>query len=196
MAILNAMTAKKPKKKTQPKAKKSTANLPKVDKSKKLIEEVVTEVAGEDVIPLVRVMLKKTNVSEFKLASSIKKEINLTRNMLYRLYNSNLVSFIRKKDKKKGWYIYYWTFNTKNISYLSKDLKKKKIERFRERLDRERTSQFFICEGGCIRLDFEQATEFEFKCPECGELLQMQDNTKKIYELETEIKSLEQQLKN
>ncbi|MBI4016866.1 MAG: hypothetical protein HY363_04190 [Candidatus Aenigmarchaeota archaeon] len=185
------MPAKKPKKKTFPKKGKVKVEKIKVDKSKKIVEDVVTEVAGEDVVPLVKVMIKKANVSEFKLASSIKKEINLTRNMLYRLYNSNLVSFIRKKDKRKGWYIYYWTFNSKNIAYLAKDLKKKKIERLKERLDRERTSQFYICSGGCIRLDFEQATEFEFKCPECGELLQMQDNTKKIQELEVEIKNLE-----
>ena len=36
----------------------------------------------------------------------------------------------------------------------------------------------------------EQATDFEFKCPECGELLQQDDNTKKIKELEKEIKKL------
>lgn len=65
------------------------------------------------------------------------------------------------------------------------------MERLRERLERERTSQFYLCGGGCMRLDFEQATEFEFRCPECGELLQIQDNAQKILELEEEIKRLE-----
>ncbi len=180
---------KKTKKRIRKEKKKAAPKQAKI--VKEIIDEVVSEVAGEDVVPLVHVMQKQPNISEFKLAGMIKKEINITRNMLYRLYNSNLVSFIRKKDKKKGWYIYYWTFVPKNISYLAKDLKKKKIERLNERLEREKSSQFYVCAKGCMRLDFEQATEFEFKCPECGELLQIQDNTQKIKEIEEEIKSLQ-----
>ena len=95
----------------------------------KIVEDVVTEVAGEDVVPLVKNLKNKKNVSEFKLAENIKKEVNEIRNMLYRLYDANLVSFIRRKDKKKGWYLYYWTFNLKRIKYLVKDLKKKRTVR-------------------------------------------------------------------
>ena len=103
----------------------------------KIVDDVVTELVGEDVLPLVKILKTKKNVSEFKLASSIRKEINLTRNMLYRLYDHNLVSFMRKKDKKKGWYIYYWTFDLKRVKYLVDDLKKKRLERLQERLGRE-----------------------------------------------------------
>ncbi|MBI4146459.1 hypothetical protein HY489_03930 [Candidatus Woesearchaeota archaeon] len=95
----------------------------------KTIDEVVSELTGQDVLQLVKHLRNKSNVSEFKLAGTMKKEINLVRNMLYRLYDHNLVSFIRKKDKKKGWYIYYWTFNQKRIKDLVKDIKKKKHER-------------------------------------------------------------------
>ena len=69
--------------------------------SSKMIEDVVTEVAGSDVIPLVQNLKNKKNVSEFKLAENIKQEVNKTRNMLYRLYDFNLVSFIKKKDNEK-----------------------------------------------------------------------------------------------
>lgn len=163
--------------------------------SNKLIEGVISEVAGEDVLPLVKSLKNKKNVSEFKLAENIKQEINITRNMLYRLYNSNLVSFMRKKDKKKGWYIYYWTFNPKMVKYLSSSLKKRRFEHLKERLKREKSSDFFTCESKCVRLDFEQATDFQFKCPECGSLLNQEDNTEKIKKLEKEIKGLEKELK-
>ncbi len=159
------------------------------------IEDVVSKVAGEDVVRLIKALKNKKNVSEFTLADSIKKEINLTRNMLYRLYDSSLVSFIRKKDKKKGWYIYYWTFNTDRIKYLAKQIKKQRLEQLKERLEREKSSSFFTCKNQCIRLNFEQATDFEFKCPECGELLDQVDNTQKKAELEKEIKKLEKELK-
>ncbi len=161
----------------------------------KAVDEIVSEVAGEDVLPLVKALRNKSNVSEFKLADSIKKEINLTRNMLYRLYDNNLVSFIRKKDKKKGWYIYYWTFNQKRIKDLAKDIKKKKLERFVERLNREKNTQFYMCASKCLRLDFEQSHDFNFKCPECGLLMDMEDNSKKIKELQSDIEKLEKEAK-
>ncbi len=162
----------------------------------KIIEDVSTEVAGEDVVPLVKNLKNKKNVSEFKLAENIKKEVNEVRNMLYRLYDANLVSFIRRKDKKKGWYIYYWTFNLKRVKYLIKDLKKKKVEKLKERLERELSSHFFICNKNCIRLDFEQATGFSFKCPECGELMNQEDNAGTIKKIEEEVKTLQKELKN
>lgn len=163
--------------------------------SNKIVEAVVSEVAGEDVIPLVKSLKNKKNVSEFKLAETIKEEVNITRNMLYRLYDANLVSFIRRKDKKKGWYIYYWTFNMKRIRYLAMDLKRKKLEQLKERLKREENGQFYICEGRCIRLDFEQAVNFEFKCPECGQLVDLEDNEEKVKNIKKEIKELETELK-
>ncbi len=161
----------------------------------KIVEEIVSEVAGEDVLPLVKALRNKSNVSEFKLADSIKKEINLTRNMLYRLYDNNLVSFIRKKDKKKGWYIYYWTFNVRRVKDLIGGIKKKKFERLNERLQREKNTQFYICSNKCVRLDFEQSHDFNFKCPECGQLLDVEDNSKKIMELEAALVRLEKELK-
>jgi len=163
--------------------------------TKKEIDDIICQVAGEDVLPLVKVLKNKKNVSEFKIAESIKKEINLTRNMLYRLYDHNLVSFIRKKDKKKGWYIYYWTFNAKKIKDVIKSLKKNRLINLKERLQRENSSQFYSCKNKCIRLDFEQATDFEFKCPECGELLNLEDNSKKKKELKEEIDKLRKELK-
>ena len=62
-------------------------------------------------------------------------------------------------------------------------------------MEREKSGDFFACENKCIRLDFEQSTEFQFKCPECGNLLNQESNAEKIKELEKEIKKLEKELK-
>jgi len=75
--------------------------------SKRVIEETVANTIGQDTVALVNALKNKKDVSEFKLADALKKDINETRNMLYKLYNENLVSSIKKKDKKKGWYVYY-----------------------------------------------------------------------------------------
>lgn len=162
--------------------------------SNKAVEEVIAQIAGDDVLPLVQAIKNKKNVSEFKLAEKIKQEINITRNMLYRLYHANLVSFIRRKDKAKGWYIYYWTFKPKHIKYLADDLKKQRLEKLKERIEREKDGHFFICQNKCMRLNFEQAVDFFYKCPECGQLMQQEDNNSTIIRLEEDIRRIENDL--
>lgn len=162
--------------------------------SNTMIDDVIIQVAGQDVVPLVNALKNKKNVSEFKLAETIKQEVNTTRNMLYRLYNANLVSFIRKKDKKKGWYIYYWTFDMKRVRYLVYELKNKRLKKLKERLEREKSEHFFLCDNKCIRLDFDQAMNFEFKCPECGQIIHQEDNKELIEKIEKEIVELEKEL--
>ena len=159
--------------------------------SNKIIEEVISNVAGSDVVELVKLLKNKKNISEFKLAETLNEEVNHVRNKLYRLYHANLVSFTRRKDKKKGWYIYYWTFKIKQVKHSLHNIKKDRLERLNDRLAREKESYFFMCNNDCMRLDFENAIGFEFKCPECGELMNQESNEEKIKKIEEEIKSLE-----
>ncbi|MBI4146458.1 hypothetical protein HY489_03925 [Candidatus Woesearchaeota archaeon] len=46
-----------------------------------------------------------------------------------------------------------------------------------------------------MRVDFEQSHEFNFKCPECGSLLNLEDNRQKIKDLEAELVKIEKELK-
>ena len=127
----------------------------------------------------------------FKKTRNIKE----TRNMLYRLYKSNLVTFSRKKDKQKGWYIYYWTFNSKNVKYLFIKHKQKRLKKLQERINREKNDLFYICEHKCIRFNFDQGTNFNFKCPECGDLMFQEDNLPIIEQIERDMKGLEKDIK-
>jgi len=161
--------------------------------SSKEIDDLIINLIGEEIIPLVGQLKNKVNVSEFKLAENLNITVNQVRNMLYKMHQFNLVTFIRKKDKKKGWYIYYWTFNPKRIKFLMDELRKKKMEKLGDRLEREKNNYFFNCKNRCMRVEFDQATDFQFKCPECGELLEQEDNLQKIKELEKELKELEKE---
>lgn len=161
-----------------------------------IISSVVETVAGTDVLPLIDVLKGKKNVSEFTIAEELKEEINTIRNKLYRLYDSNLVEFTRKKDKKKGWYIYYWTFVPSRALPLLKEMKRKSLERMRKKLGTEQNGHFYVCENECTRQTFEQAMDHEFKCGECGTLMNQEDNAKKISHILKEIEDLENEIKN
>ncbi len=156
-----------------------------------VITSVIEDVAGRDVLPLVQVLKDKKNVSEFTIAEELKEEINTIRNKLYRLYDFNLVEFSRKKDQKKGWYIYYWTFVPSRIPRLLGEIKKKKLNKLKEKLESEQGSNFYECANKCMRLTFDKAIDFEFKCPECGSLMNQEDNAKRIEHILNEISILE-----
>lgn len=163
--------------------------------TEKKIEDTIRYVVGDDVVKLVKKLRKKENISEFKLADQLKEDIKRIRNKLYRLAEVNLVSFTRKKDKKKGWYIYYWTFKKDQVKFLYKKIKKERLAKLKEMLESEEKGQFFICSQKCVRLNFDQAVNFEFRCPECNELLSQEDLTKSVNNIKKEIKELEKELK-
>lgn len=154
---------------------------------------IISELAGERVLNVIEVLKKRKNISEFKLAEILKKDVNETRNLLYQLYHLNLVSFTRKKDKEKGWYIYYWTFMPKNLSFLKKKLKEKKIRKLTEQIKKEVSNFWFCCDDKCVRLDIEQATSYDYRCPECGKIMQQEDNSERIKKLQDELKKLKSQ---
>lgn len=157
------------------------------------MSETLSELAGEDVIPVVEYIRDKKNISEFKIAEDINAEVNKVRSLLYRLHSQNLVTYYRKKDRQKGWYISYWTFNPLGLRHASTMLYKRKLEDLKDRLKREEDNRdlFFMCPGLCTRMDFENATDVAFKCPECGRTLISQENSKTIALLRTKITEME-----
>ncbi|MFA6888879.1 MAG: hypothetical protein WC254_05285 [Candidatus Woesearchaeota archaeon] len=158
----------------------------------KKASEIIGEAVGTDSLPLVNFLKGKKNISEFVIAEKTKTEIHIVRNILYRLHNANLVEYKRKKDSKKGYYISYWTYNQKALKEVSKRMCVTKLHKLQERLEKEEKNAgcFFLCSNACVRLDFEQGTVNEFKCPECGSLLAQQDNTRTIEFLKEQIKEL------
>ncbi len=160
-------------------------------KKETLIKEVVTELVSEEALPIVKYLKGKTRISEFVIAEELELEIHKTRFFLYKLLDHNIVSFIRKKDKIKGWYICYWDLNEDMIPYLNEKIKEQKLEKLQERLDREENNQFYMCRSACARMDFDKAVGFNFKCPECGEIMNHQDNQRTIVFLKDRVKELE-----
>jgi transcription initiation factor TFIIE subunit alpha len=157
---------------------------------RKQTEDVVTELVGEHALPIIEFLRGKTKISEFIIAEELEMEINETRNILYKLLEHNIVSFIRKKDRIKGWYICYWDFNEHMIPQLERKLHVQKLEKMEERLTHEQSGTFYMCQNACSRMDFDRAMEFEFKCPECGSLMHQQDNGRTIEFLKDRVKEL------
>ena len=162
--------------------------------SNELAEELVKQLVGSKAIPLVRLIKEKDNIGEFKLAEKLKLTVNQIRTLLYDLSSHSLVSFTRKKDKKKGWYNYFWSFKNRRAVELLLVIKKEMLEALKKRLNVESTDAFFKCPSGCVRMTLESAMEVRFKCMECGNLLQEQKTYVNIDNTNKEISKIEQEL--
>ena len=160
--------------------------------SQEQLDRLVQQVFGEDVVRLVRALIKgKENVSEFLLAEQIDFPINYVRNMLYKLQDANLVNSMRKKDRKKGWYIYYWTFNPIEAEGLMNKLQNERISTLKRRIEKESDNQYFTCQRKCLRLTLPNALEAGFQCPECTKALKEVNNAKNVNLLRKELEILQ-----
>jgi len=158
--------------------------------SKLELGNLVEEVVGENAVPVAHFIVNTgENVSEFLIAEKLEVSINFIRTILYRLQENNLVTFMRKKDKKKGWYIYYWTFNKIQARVLITKLKEKRIDTLKKRLEIE-AEDFLSCNRKCLRITFNNALENDFKCPECLGVLKQIDNKKQVESLKKELEIL------
>lgn len=174
------------------KEKNSNKEIDKINK-KALMYQIISESAGEDVVPIVKYLEKQSDKSEFEISEATDQTVNKVRSALYRLQTHNLVSYFKQKDKDKGWYISYWSFNNKEVLPLGVSIREQKIKMLKQRLDKEIKNKngFFICPSLCKRMEFAEASEEDFKCPDCGKLSVIQDNTKTIENIKEKLKTLQ-----
>jgi transcription factor E len=159
-----------------------------------LLKSLVEEMAGSSQI--VDILFDKKDVNEFLIAKKMNLTINQVRNILYKLSAEGLVSFTRKKDKKKGWYIYFWTLNTeKCLLRIEKELIRK-MEELKQLLKDRETKRYYLCKGCNIELTEEKALEHDFACEECAEVYSLVDNTNALRDIKGKITKKENELKD
>jgi len=159
---------------------------------KNFLKEVVGSVVGKQAEDIVDLLDSDKYINEFIIAKRLDITINQTRNILYKLSDSGLVSSTRKKDKKKGWYTYFWKIEVlKSLEFL-KGVFEKRIEQMNNQVKSRETKQFYICDRCSIEFTEEHALANNFTCNECGEVFTLKDNAKMLRELN---KSLDKQKK-
>ena len=153
------------------------------------VELAITKIAGEELLPIVKILNSNKVIAEHKLAEKANQEVNQTRTMLYKLQQANLVSFTKKKDRKKGWYIYYWSLKKDILKRLESELGKRKELQLEKKEAHERGKTTFKCTIGCTHVSLEDAMDLEFRCPECGELMGCDETGRTIISFEEEQKT-------
>src|SRR3989338_4696403 len=160
----------------------------------KLLNNLVEELAGQETGRIVPILFDKRDVNEFIIAKKMDLTINQVRNILYKLSAEGLVTFIRKKDKSKGWYIYYWTIKTEKCLIKLEQTLKKKIEDLNELLKNRETKRFYVCKSCGVEVTEEKALENGFSSEECAEVYELADNSGAIRDTKAKITRTERDL--
>lgn len=159
----------------------------------KLLKDAMALVIGKQGEEIVNLLYSKKHVNEFLIAKKLNLTINQTRNILYKLLDSGLISSIRKKDKKKGWYTYFWRIEViKSLMFL-RDAVSKRIEQLEHFIKSREKKQFYTCERCNVEYTEENALLHNFTCEECGGIFNLKDNTKLVNDLKKEIEKVKKQ---
>jgi len=160
----------------------------------KFLKSVVEHLINKPAVPIVDLLAGKKDVNEFLIAKKLELTINQTRNILYKLSDYGLVSFIRKKDKRKGWYIYFWTLNIyQSLKLLEKKLKEE-LSQAEEQLKSRKEKRYYTCKICSIEVTEEVALLNDFTCQECEEVYELSDNREIVNSLEKEINKLKKEI--
>ena len=151
-----------------------------------LLNSEEEDITDEDITERIKERIESENRDvDFEPDDNEILKLNTVRKTLYKLYSEKLAQFRRIRDKSTGWFIYYWWHEFDLLEDILLEKKKLVEKKLRERLAFEESNYFFTCKN-CdnknIKYVFEEAFEYNFRCPDCGGPLEAVDN-KKIIEI-------------
>jgi transcription initiation factor TFIIE subunit alpha len=125
----------------------------------------------------------KGKTSDAAIAEETEIKLNSVRKILNKLYDAGVASYKRSKDPETNFEIYNWKFEQKKLNDLIIDKQEDLLKEIERSLKYEKDNMFFACKANGHRYIYEDASEYNFVCPQCGESLAFQDNTLIIGEL-------------
>ncbi|MDE1816874.1 MAG: transcription factor, partial [Thaumarchaeota archaeon] len=120
--------------------------------------KIAALIGGDEYLKVARSLLNTEDATDEEIASSTGLRINIVRKVLYDLFGKALITGIRVKDEKKGWFVYRWRARKDEVDNFIENQKKKIVERLQQRLDYENSADFYHCGNmDCQKLTFEKA---------------------------------------
>ena len=121
---------------------------------------------GKEMIRVIRSLLKHRVLDIESLAKKTGYSINTVRRALYTLHKKGIVQFYRKPegDSEMVYWVLRETDYEKILKKLAEDLPENKKKKQKE-------GTLFVCPECGLEFTFDEAVEYEFRCPEDGTTL-------------------------
>lgn len=169
-------------------------------RAKNLFDLVTTrtflnKVGGEFSVELAKICDRKAKSKRPVTDETIGKElrelkITEIRTILNRLHYRGIAQYQKTRDAKTGWYNYSWAISKQRILELILAEQGDGIGRLERKIEFEKNYAFFSCGVSCDSIPFEVAAEYNFKCPNCGRVMNAVDNKRVIGELRRKIRMM------
>lgn len=160
-----------------------------------IVKNFLADVGGPMAHQVVTIYEKKGRcVTDEELAKKLNVKVTEIRAVLNRLHYRGIAGYQKTKDKNSGWYSYTWDINQKRMAELLLDSEKEKVEKMETKMQFEENYTFFSCKNQCEFFPFEVATEYQFRCPECGKNMDVYDNQQKARDLKVRLETLKEEL--
>tara|TARA_Y100000310_G_scaffold313654_1_gene362243 strand:- start:576 stop:1121 length:546 start_codon:yes stop_codon:yes gene_type:complete len=165
-------------------------------KQKKLInipiaQEFIKRVAGQDAVRVIKIYEKKGKyVTDEELAKKMKLKVTEIRTILNRLHYRGIACYQKSKNTKTGWYSYTWIIKSKRIADLLLEEMQENLEKMENKQTLHSNYGLFSCNTNCGMVPFEVAAEYDFRCPDCGNSMDILDNNKVLKDTEAQLKEL------
>lgn len=148
------------------------------ERQRQTLIEVVDDIAGEEVKQVTLVLLNADKeTTDEEISEKLDMRLNQVRKSLYKLYDLQLATFRRIRDKSTGWFVYFWTLHPERIDLFVEKKQQEVMSKLKERLNYEESNMFFTCNNPeCPRVTFQEAMDNNFECEHCGGRLEAFDN--------------------
>jgi len=117
------------------------------------------------------------------------------RRILRIFYDAKIITYNKSKHPELDTVRYYWKIDLDSMNMTLLKMKKAVLSKLKQRLEYEYNNEFYKCPEDGSRYTFSEAFNQEFKCPKCGAILQREDNSEIIKELNNVVKRLEEEIK-
>ncbi|MCK4844938.1 MAG: transcription factor [Candidatus Heimdallarchaeota archaeon] len=164
------------------------------ERQRQTLIEVVEDICGEEVKQVTLVLLNsEEETTDEEISEKLDMRLNQVRKSLYKLYDLQLATFRRIRDKSTGWFVYFWILHPERIDFLVEKKQNEVLNKLKSRLEYEDSNMFFTCSNHeCPRVIFQDAMDSNFVCGKCGERLEAFDNEQLKTILNTKIVELEE----
>ena len=162
------------------------------ERRRQLLIDIVTDLAGEDAKSIALVLLSMhQEATDEEISQILNMRLSDVRRSLYDLADIQIAQSRKIRNKKTGWYVYYWRLLPERVFTIVKKKQEDTLNRLNIRLDFERDNVTFSCNtASCKKYSFDESMQHDFTCPDCLNRLESLDNAFIIRILEGEITKL------
>ena len=159
-----------------------------------LVKDFIVNSAGENAYKVMRA-LNKQGLTDEGISKITKFDVNTIRAALNRLHYLGIIIYTKEKARESNWYTYTWFVKKERVLELLRNRYIEEQEELEKQLKYEDDYIFFECKNKCEKLPFELAFEYDFKCPECGQIMLEINNAKEKTKIRKRLKQIKEFLK-